>query len=174
MNDFDIKYEILDYDKYNKRIVEACNNPENKFPIVKQADLGQSKCGFAIEHYTIGNGPKHIVYMGGAHGNEIIGVDYVTQLMTNIALGKGTFADFDPNEFTIDFIPCQNPEGYFTTTYALNSVMKDMNPEEIEAFSKRYYQAYKQDDINSLAVNACIRTVCDENGLSEVKEKRLG
>lgn len=171
MNDFDIKYEILDYDKYNKRIVEACNNPENKFPIVKQADLGQSKCGFAIEHYTIGNGPKHIVYMGGAHGNEIIGVDYVTQLMTNIALGKGTFADFDPNEFTIDFIPCQNPEGYFTTTYALNSVMKDMNPEEIEAFSKRYYQAYKQDDINSLAVNACIRTVCDENGLSEVKEK---
>ena len=171
MNDFDIKYEILDYAKYNKRLLDICSNPNNKFQVIKQQDLGKSRCGFPIEHYTIGNGPKHIVYMGGAHGNEIISVDFVTQLMNNIALGKGTFENFDPNEFTIDFIPCQNPEGYFTTTYALNSVMKDMNPEEIEVFGKKYYQAYKQDDINSLAVNACIRAVCDEHGLSEIKEK---
>lgn len=171
MADFELKYEILGYEKYNKRISDICNNPENKFAVTKHPNIGQTKCGFDIEHYSIGNGPKHIVYMGGAHGNEIIGVDFVTQLMGNLALGKGSFEDFDPNEFTIDFIPCQNPERYFTTTYALNLVMKDMNPEEIEAFSKRYYQAYKQDDVNSLAVNACIRTICDENSLSEVKEK---
>ena len=173
MNDFDIKYEILDYAKYNKRLLDICSNPNNKFQVIKQQDLGKSRCGFPIEHYTIGNGPKHIVYMGGAHGNEIISVDFVTQLMNNIALGKGTFEDFDTNEFTIDFIPCQNPEGYFTTTYALNSVMKDMSPQEIEAFSKRYYLAYKSDDINSMAVNACIRTVCNENGLSELSSKLI-
>lgn len=85
MNDFDIKYEILDYAKYNKRLLDICSNPNNKFQVIKQQDLGKSRCGFPIEHYTIGNGPKHIVYMGGAHGNEIISVDFVTQLMNNIA-----------------------------------------------------------------------------------------
>lgn len=101
MNDFDIKFEILDYKKYNERLYNICNNPRNKFQVVKKPELGKSRCGFPIEHYTIGNGSKHIVYMGGAHGNEIIGVDFVTQLMNNIALGKGIFGDFDPEEFTI-------------------------------------------------------------------------
>lgn len=171
MNDFDIKYEILDYEKYNRRIAEALNNPENKFPITKNPILGTTKCGFEIEHYSIGNGPKHIVYMGGMHANEIIGVDFVTQLMSNMALGKGTFAGFNPNEFTIDFIPCQNPEGFFVTTYALNSVMKDMDAKEIEAFSKKYYQAYKSDDVNALAVNVAIRKVCAEKGFESLQEQ---
>ena len=61
--------------------------------------------------------------MGGAHGNEIISVDFVTQLMQNLALGNN-FDNFDPEIFTIDFIPVQNPEGFAVTTYALDSVMK--------------------------------------------------
>lgn len=163
--DYNIKYEILDYDKLNKRLDDMCHNTDAIYPIAKHEPLGYSKCGFPIEHYSIGCGPKHVVYMGGAHGNEIIGVDYVTQLMNNISLGLGAYKDFNYNEFTIDFIPVQNPEGFYTTTYALNSVMKDMTTEEIEKFSKQYYLQYRQDDINVSTVNTTIKNLCTEYSL---------
>ena len=37
-----------------------------------------------------------------------------------------------------DFIPVQNPEGLAVTTYALDSIMKNMTEEEIEKF-KTYW-----------------------------------
>lgn len=162
MQEYNIRYEILDYNKYYNRLNTIVNNPNNIYPITKHNPIGQTKCGFDIDHYSIGNGPKHIVYMGCAHGNEIISTDYVTQLMENIALGNGDYKNFDPNEFTLDFIPCQNPEGFFTTTYALNSVMKDMNEEEIEAFSKKYWAAYREDDINVQAINNILSSYCEK------------
>lgn len=160
MNGYDISYEILDYNKLKSRLEGIMNNADNKYQVTKHEPIGKTACGFDIEHYSIGNGPKHIVYMGGMHSNEIIGVDYVTQLMKNLALGKGDFENFDPNLFTIDFIPCQNPEGYYTTTYALNSIMGNMSPEEIEDFSKKYYLSYRQDDRNVLGINNIIKSVC--------------
>lgn len=166
MANYNIDYEILNYEKFYRRLNEICLNEANKFPVEKLESLGKSKCGFNIEHFKIGNGPTHIVYMGGCHGNEIISVDYVTQLMKNIALGLGEYQSFDHNEFTIDFIPCQNPEGFFTTTYALNSYMKNMTDEEVESFSKNYYNAYKKDDINAITVNKIINTFCTNINLS--------
>ena len=132
MSNYEVKYEILDYNKFYNRLDNICTNPANKFKVERLTPIGQTKCGFDIEHFQIGNGPVHIVYMGGCHGNEIIGVDYVTQLMSNIALGLGEYENFDTNLYSIEFIPCQNPEGFFTTTYALSSYMKDMNDEELE------------------------------------------
>ena len=166
MKNYDIKYEILEYKKFYDRLNNIVNNPENKYEVKKLKPLGQTKCGFDIEHYSIGSGPMHVVYMGCAHGNEIISTDYVTQLMANIALGNGAYQDFDPNVFTLDFIPCQNPEGFFTTTYALNSVMKDMTDKEIEAFSKKYWASYREDDINVTSINSIIRFFCEEFALS--------
>ncbi|MCI9110495.1 MAG: hypothetical protein HFH47_01635 [Bacilli bacterium] len=171
MEKYEIEYSILDYNRYNQRLESVLNNPNNKFEVTKHEPLGQSTCGFDIEHYSIGNGPMHIVYMGGAHGNEIIGPDFVTQMMKNLALGNGDYENFDPNTYTIDFIPCQNPEGYFTTTYALNSIMSDMDDSEIEKFSKDYWSCYRNDDINVTTMNSIIRTFCNEHELEGVKEK---
>lgn len=112
----------------------------------------------------------HVVYMGGAHGNEIIGVDFVTQMMKNLALGVGDYKDFNPDLFTIDFIPCQNPEGYFTTTYALDSVMKNMNEDEIEKFSKQYYLAYREDNKTVIGINSIIGEFCNEYNISQLKD----
>ncbi len=171
MEDYKITYEILDYDKYNKRLSNIINNPLNKFPVTVHKPIGQSECGFDIEHYSIGNGPMHIVYMAGAHGNEIIGVDYITQLMENIALANGVYKDFDPEQFTLDFIPCQNPEGFFTTTYALNYIMKDMTVEEIEQFSKKYWASYREDDINVTGVNAIINFFCEKFAITQSRSE---
>lgn len=162
MAEYNVRYEILNYQKYNNRIKSILNNSQNKFPITTHTPIGKTSCGFDIEHYSIGNGPMHIVYMGCAHGNEIISTDYVTQLMENIALANGAYKDFDPTKFTLDFIPCQNPEGYFTTTYALDSVMKNMNDEEIEAFCKKYWSLYREDDINVNSINSIIDTFSEE------------
>ena len=170
MEEYKIEYEILDYDKFYLRLKNIQYNLANKNEVTKHEPIGYTKCGFPIEHYSIGHGPMHIVYMGGAHGNEIIGVDYVTQLMQNIALGCGEFADFNPEEFTIDFLPCQNPEGFFTTTYALKSIMQDMNEREIEEFSKKYYQLYREDDQSVININKILRTFCEEFDLSAIKE----
>lgn len=162
MSNYEVKYEILDYNKFYNRLDNICTNPANKFKVERLTPIGQTKCGFDIEHFQIGNGPIHIVYMGGCHGNEIIGVDYVTQLMSNIALGLGEYENFDTNLYSIEFIPCQNPEGFFTTTYALSSYMKDMNDEEIEKFSKKYYLAYRQDDIEAGLINNIFKTFKEE------------
>ena len=153
---YDITYEILNYEKYHKRLDDIVNNPQNVFAIKKSAPIGYTKCGFPIEHYKLGNGKIHVVFMGGCHGNEIITVDYITQLMKNMALGLGNFSSFPDDLFTIDFIPCQNPEGFFTTTYALSSLTQNMSTEEIEKFSKEYYSLYKKDDLNALVIHKII------------------
>lgn len=171
MAKYDIDYCILDYEKYNQRLSEIMNNPNNKFEVVKHEPLGKTTCGFDIDHYSIGHGPMHVVYMAGVHGNEIIGVDFVTQMMKNLAQANGDYENFDSDMFTIDFIPCQNPEGYFTTTYALNYVMKGMDETEIEKFSKQYWSTYRNDDINVTSVSRIIRDFCDSFGLLEIKEK---
>lgn len=170
MEEYKIRYEILDYNKYYSRLQQIVENPNNKFPITVHQPIGQTTCGFNIEHFSIGTGPMHIVYMGCAHGNEIISTDYVTQLMENIATSRGAYESFDPTQFTLDFIPCQNPEGFFTTTYALNSLMGKMSEEEIEKFSKKYWSYYREDDYNVVSVNAIIDFFCDEFAVHEAKD----
>lgn len=151
MKDYDISYQILDYKSYNKRLDDLINgNYKNR--VIKLPNLGYTSCGFPIEHYSIGSGKIHVVFMAGCHGNEIIGVDFVTQLMKNMAMNLGTFSEIDFNKYTFDFIPLQNPEGFYTTTYALKSLIKDMNDGEIESFCKGYFNAYKEDDRSFLGI----------------------
>ena len=167
---YNIDYEILSYPKYIKRLNKILNNPDNAYPVEKLENLGYTSCGFPIEHYKIGKGPIHVTYMGGAHGNEIIGVDYVTQLMQNLSLGKGSFRNFNPAIYTIDFIPCQNPEGYFTTTYALEQLMGNMTHQEIETFSKKYWSYYREDDIKVNKVNKILNSFVTEFSNAGTKE----
>lgn len=167
MNKYNIKYEILNYDKLNERINKAINNSLNKYKIKTHEPIGYSSCGFAVQHYSIGEGDKHIIYMGGCHGNEIISVDYVTQLMTNLASGSDVFSNFDPSKFTIDFIPCQNPEGFYTTTYALSTIFNNMNEDEIKHFCKDYYLAYKEYDSYVIGLNKIIMGFCKQYNIDK-------
>lgn len=159
MSNYDIRYEILDYDKLHSRLSEI----ESYGKFTKHENLGSSACGFPIEHYSVGNGPMHVVYMGACHGNEIITVDYITQLMINI--GKGNI-EFDSDTFTIDFIPVLNPEGYYVTTYALKQAMEGMNDEEIEAFCQGYFKAYSRDDKNAIGINKLLGAVSGKYGIA--------
>ena len=145
-----MRYELLDYQKYQERINELINNEENIFRVIKQEPLVYTRCDFPVEHYTIGDGPNHLVVMGGTHGNELISVDFVTQLMSSIARGEGEFASFNPEEFTIHFIPLQNPEGFVINTTAIKKVIPDgTSDEEIEKICHDYWWNFKQDDIHT-------------------------
>lgn len=137
---YDINFQILNYELYHQFIQSILENKNNKYPIQSCNPIGYSSCGFPIEHYVIGSGTKEIVYMGGAHGNEIIGVDFLLQFMKNLALGNGAFQDFPSELFQIHFFPLQNPEGFFTTTYAIHEAMKDHDEKK---FCQDYYQKYR-------------------------------
>ena len=142
-------FELLNYDKYHKRLENIINNAKNRVTI--HESIAKTNCGFDVEHYSIGNGPHHIVVVGGTHGCEIIGVDFVTKLMEEISLGRGEYKDIDLNYFTFDFFPLHNPEGFIISTSAVDTLIKDsMTGEEKEAKCKEYYLAFRQDDINSI------------------------
>ncbi len=169
---YKISSQVIDFVLFYKHLEIIEKNKQNKFPLIKLKPIGKSSCGFPIEHFKVGDGPLHIVYMGGTHGNEIISVDFILQLMNNLALGNGVFKNFNPDLFTVDFIPCQNPEGYFTTTYALKSVMKDMNQKEILHFCKQYYLNYRNRNVKINNLNQIICTCCQKYDFS-TQEKNI-
>lgn len=137
-----IKYELLNYSKYRKRLQEVVINDKLIELGVKRSSLGKTSYGYDIDCITIGNGDKHLFIVGGTHGSEIIGVDFVTQLIDEI----GNFNNFDPSEFKLFIIPNQNPEGFMVTT---DSLMKSDVCYDFEGNSKEYYFRYKFDNIIS-------------------------
>lgn len=171
MEMYDIKPTIFTYKQFYEKLSAIQNNTFNQFSVIKHKEIGESSCGFPLEHYTIGNGDIHICYMAGAHGNEIIGVSYILHLMRNLALGRGEFASFRPDLFTIHFLPCQNPEGYFTTTYALEAVMKELSLEERTKFCYDYYATYREENVEIEKINQILRECFfyqEENYMKEI------
>lgn len=157
---YEIDFTIFGYHQFYNELSKILYHPNNRFCVTHHLSIGKSTCGFPLEHYSIGWGENHICYMAGAHGNEIIGVSFVLQMMKNLALGRGEFANFRPDLFTIHFLPCQNPEGYFTTTYALQSVMKDMSILERKQFCYDYYSIYREENKEIQTINEILRICC--------------
>ena len=89
MNDF----QFLSYKEVNERLERLVNNPHNKIAIKKEYPLGFTSFNLPMEHYTIGNGPKHIVVTGSYHAAEIITTTFVVRLMEELATNPG---DFNP------------------------------------------------------------------------------
>ena len=144
--------DFITYDKLSEYL-DALVKAKNKNPVIKRKDLCLSPCGFPVTHYTIGNGPKHLTVMAGTHGTEIIGVDFILKLMKVISEGKGVYKDFDSNKFTLDFIPCQNPEGFIIVTEVLKPYVSQLTEKEFETFSRNYYLNYCKDDRVYLEIN---------------------
>ena len=159
-----MQYEFFTYDKF-KNYLNILTNQKCKNQIVKKPDLGYSPCGFPIEHYSLGHGPKHLSIIAGTHGTEIIGIDFVLKLMEVISKGIGDFKDFNPNLFTLDFIPCQNPESFIIVTESLKPYLDNLNSKEFEKISKEYYLNYVKDDRVYIEINNYIKSLTNNKKL---------
>src|SRR5574344_2031707 len=125
----DVKYEKLSYSRYQNRIKKILDDDKLKQLGINYEVIGRTQYGFPIDKISIGFGNKEMFIVGGTHGSEVIGVDFVTQLISSLKEG------FDPNLMKIIFIPLQNPEGFFITTQTFK-VIDDSN---FLKESKEYY-----------------------------------
>lgn len=160
--------QFLHYEEVNKRLEALINNPSNKIAVKKEQPLGKTDFLLPINHYTIGSGPKHIVVTGSYHAAEIITTTFVVRLMEDLAMNPG---DFNPEEYTIDFIPIMNPEGYLITTETQKLYLEQGNTEEEKiALAKDYWRINRQDAINT--ANAS-RVLKNPDASNEEKENAL-
>ena len=136
------KFAYMNYDDVYKKITEIINNQNNKNKVTKEKPIGYSEYGLPIDHYTIGTGPKHIVVSGSYHAAEIITTIFVVRLME--AMSKDD--SFKADEYTIDFIPIVNPEGYLITTSMQDLYLNKYQTEEEKiAAAKVYWASYRAD-----------------------------
>ena len=140
-----VRYELLDYLNYKDRLNEILKDDKLSKYGISYNVIGKTSYGYDIDCITIGRGNKHLFVVGGTHGSEIIGGDFVTQLISEIK----NLSNFDPNEFTLYVIPNQNPEGFVITTDSLSG----NNIDEIENKSYEYYYRYKLDNLIYRFVN---------------------
>lgn len=131
----------MNYDDVFKRVEELINHPHLN-QVIKNKPLGFSEYGLPINHYQIGNGPKHIIVSGSYHAAEIITTIFAVRLMESLVDDK----EFKKDEYTIDFIPIVNPEGYLITTSMQDLYLgKNTTEEEKIAKAKVYWASYRAD-----------------------------
>lgn len=75
--------------------------------------IGKSVEGRAIDSYTYGTGPIHLLFVGGIHGgyewnSVLLAYKYLDYLEVN--------PDAVPTNFTVSIIPSANPDGVFAVT----------------------------------------------------------
>jgi len=149
------EFQFLSYKEVNERLERLISNPNNKIAVKKEYPLGFTSFNLPMEHYTIGSGPKHIVVTGSYHAAEIITTTFVVRLMEELAVKPG---DFNPDEYTIDFIPIMNPEGYLITTETQRLYLEQGKIEEEKiALAKDYWRINRQDAINTANANKVLR-----------------
>ena len=61
------------------------NHISSYLPDDKDAGLGRTSAGLAIKHYALGKGSKHILILGGEHGNDIINSQAIYYLMSYLS-----------------------------------------------------------------------------------------
>ena len=136
------KFQYLDYQEVNDKIEQIINDKGNNHQVRKERPIGYTEYGLPINHYTIGNGPKHIVVSGSYHAAEIITTIFAVRLMDTMAKDP----EFKADEYTIDFIPIVNPEGYLITTEMQDLYLNKFSTEEEKiAAAKVYWANYRAD-----------------------------
>lgn len=134
---------ILDYEQ----VQEKLNEMQKCKKIIKENDIGITKYGLPIEHYSIGTGEKEIVITGATHGCEIITTDFVLTLMQEMCKEENNNI---LSKYKMHFIPILNPEGYLISTSAIRKLIpRKMELNSAEQICKEYYLSYKSDDIEA-------------------------
>lgn len=77
------------------------------------AIIGFSAGGRAIEVFSFGEGPNHVVFVGGIHGGQ----EWNTVLLAHEIIDYfNAYRDDIPAGVTVDIIPVANPDGLFMVT----------------------------------------------------------
>lgn len=119
----------------------------DKYILKKSKNQWKTNCSLSINHYYIGNGYNHIVFLGAVHGAEIITSEFLLYVMDEIVKNEIKFKEILDN-YTLDFIPIVNPEGYVITTSIVRKyISRSANILEIQDKCNNYQIAYKKDDI---------------------------
>ncbi len=127
------------YEKYIAKLDEISKS-ENLIEMgLKNEIVDWTYYGYPIQLLSVGYGSNDLFVVGGTHSSEIITVDYVVKLIENISNMDG----FDPNLFTIKFIPSLNPEGFDIVTSCLSNITKKKFTEA----SYEYYLRYRLDNL---------------------------
>lgn len=145
---YNLKDSILDYEQVLEKLAEV--EKKSNGLIIKCPNCPKTNCGYEIPHYTVGKGNKHIVLVGGVHGNEIISVDFMIKIMEDIANNEGYFKNLDLNDITLEILPINNPEGYIISTSAIRTrIPRNMEDFEIERICLEYYTKFRSDNIKA-------------------------
>ena len=143
MNKESTQYGNINLDVYNKRIENLLHDERLLSLGLKKHKLAKTEYGYNLDYLTIGYGKKDLFLVGGTHGSEIIGVDFLTHFIKNLPNLK----DFDPNKLTIHIIPMQNPEGFDIST----GMLKNIEEYDFAKTSYEYYLRYRIDNLMSNA-----------------------
>ena len=135
---------IYDFEEFQSKMEELVKKSKG---MLKEHNNGwTTECGLPIKHYSIGSGKKHIVILGAYHGLEIISTEFLVYTINDIINKKDDYKDIF-KQYTLDFIPVVNPEGYIITTTAIRKVIsRESNLKEVELIAKKFTEAYKKDE----------------------------
>ena len=138
---------IYDYEEVEYEINEIIKkSSSNTYPFIEIENNWKTECDLPIRHYSIGSGIKHIVLLAAFHGAEIISTELLLYIMNYIVENEKEFLEI-LKEYTLDFIPIVNPEGYIITTSAIRTqIPRNMSALDIEKICSKYLQLYKEDD----------------------------
>lgn len=139
-----INKAIYDFEEFQSKMEELVKKSNG---MLKEHNNGwTTECGLPIKHYSIGSGKKHIVILGAYHGLEIISTEFLVYTINDIINKKDDYKDIF-KQYTLDFIPVVNPEGYIITTTAIRKVIsRESNLKEVELIAKKFTEAYKKDE----------------------------
>lgn len=142
MGGFMAKFMYMNYQDVDEQIEKLIHDKKNVNEIREEEPIGYTEYGLPIKHYTIGKGPIHIVVSGSYHAAEIITTIFVVHLMKDMAKDP----NFKKSEYTLDFIPIVNPEGYLITTSMQDLYLGSNTTEEEKILkAKTYWASYRAD-----------------------------
>lgn len=153
-------YDKINYDKYRINLRKLLDNPQLKKLGLKHNILGFTTYNYPIDAITIGYGEKEMFVVGGTHGSEIIGVDFIMQLINSIP----NMLEFNPDLYKITFIPIQNPEGFDISSNTFKNIDDSMFREK----AYEYYERYRTDSLISIAMsdlNTLIHNMLNSNSV---------
>ena len=138
---------IYDYEEFEDAINEILKKSEsNIYPFLEINNNWKTECDIPIKHCSIGIGTNHIVFLSAFHGAEIISTEFLIYVMNYIIENEKEFFEI-LKEYTLDFIPMVNPEGYIITTSTIRTqIPRNMNISDIEKICNKYRLLYKEDD----------------------------
>lgn len=138
---------IYDYEEFENEIDEIIKkSTSNTYPIIEIDNNWKTECNLPIKHYSIGIGMNHIVFLAAFHGAEIISTEFLIYVMNYISENEKDFFEV-LKDYTLDFIPMVNPEGYLITTSTIRTLIpRNLSASDIEKICNQYRLLYKEDD----------------------------